>query len=46
MIRNFYTCDKKVDRNSHGGEGSIDIYRAFTRKDFDGAWDFGFRVVI
>ncbi|MBE4431568.1 cupin domain-containing protein, partial [Vibrio parahaemolyticus] len=21
MIRNFYTCDKEVDENSHDGEG-------------------------
>ncbi|MCW8349313.1 MULTISPECIES: cupin domain-containing protein [Vibrio] len=46
MIRNFYTCDKEVDKNSHGGDGSIDIYRAFRRKDFDGAWDFAIRVVM
>ncbi|MFA0026715.1 cupin domain-containing protein, partial [Vibrio sp. 10N.261.49.A5] len=37
MIRNFYNCDKEVDNNSHDGVGSIDIYRAFRRKDFDGA---------
>lgn len=46
MIRNFYTCDKEVDENSHDGQGSIDIYRAFRRKDFDGAWDFAIRVVM
>ena len=46
MISNFYTCDKEVDHNSHDGEGSIDIYRAFRRKDFDGAWDFAIRVVM
>ncbi|PMG38772.1 cupin [Vibrio splendidus] len=46
MIRNFYTCDKEVDHNSHGGDGEIDIYRAFRRKDFDGAWDFAIRVVM
>jgi len=23
MIRNFYTCDKEVDENSHDGEGAI-----------------------
>jgi len=46
MIRNFYSCDKEVDKNSHGGEGSIDIYRAFRRKDFSGAWDFAIRVVM
>lgn len=46
MIRNFYTCDKEVDQNSHGGTGAIDIYRAFRRKDFSGAWDFAIRVVM
>ncbi|MEZ8411721.1 cupin domain-containing protein [Vibrio splendidus] len=46
MIRNFYTCDKETDESSHDGEGSIDIYRAFRRKDFDGAWDFAIRVVM
>lgn len=46
MIRNFYTCDKEIDENSHDGEGSIDIYRAFRRKDFNGAWDFAIRVVM
>ena len=46
MIRNFYTCDKEVDYNSHDGEGKVDIYRAFRRKDFDGAWDFAIRVVM
>ena len=46
MIRNFYNCDKEVDNNSHGGVGSIDIYRAFRRKDFDGAWDFAIRVIM
>jgi len=46
MIRNFYHCDKETDHNSHGGEGSIEIYRAFRRKDFKGAWDFAIRVVM
>lgn len=46
MIRNFYDCDKEIDHNSHDGEGSIEIYRAFRRKDFDGAWDFAIRVVM
>ena len=46
MIRNFYNCDKEVDNNSHDGVGSIDIYRAFRRKDFDGAWDFAIRVIM
>ncbi|OCQ21257.1 cupin [Pseudoalteromonas luteoviolacea] len=46
MIRNFYKCDKETDKNSHGGVGSIDIYRAFRRKDFTGAWDFALRVVM
>ena len=46
MIRNFYTCNKEVDTNSPDGEGVIDIYRAFKRKDFDGAWDFAIRVVM
>lgn len=46
MIRNFYTCNKKVDENSHNGEGSIEIYQVFKRKDFNGAWDFAIRVVM
>ncbi|WP_422133981.1 cupin domain-containing protein [Endozoicomonas sp. ALD040] len=46
MIRNFYTCDNEVEHNSHDGNGSIEIYRAFRRKDFNGAWDFAIRVVM
>ncbi|KXF83258.1 cupin domain-containing protein [Enterovibrio coralii] len=46
MIRNFYTCDKEAVEKSHDGEGVIDIYRAFRRKDFKGAWDFAIRVVM
>ena len=38
MIRNFYTCDKEIDENSHDGEGSIDIYRAFRRLAFNGKY--------
>jgi len=46
MIRNFITCEKITDENSHGGEGSIEIQKVFKREDFKGAWDFALRVVM
>lgn len=44
MIKNFITCDKVTDENSHGGKGTIEIQKMFRRKDFKGAWDFALRV--
>ena len=46
MIRNFITCEKISDENSHGGEGVIEIQKMFKREDFSGAWDFALRVVM
>jgi len=46
MIKNFISCEKITDENSHGGEGCIEIQKVFKRKDFTGAWDFALRVVM
>ena len=46
MIRNFISCEKITDDNSHGGEGRIEIQKVFKREDFNGAWDFALRVVM
>ncbi|NQZ05808.1 MAG: cupin domain-containing protein [Algicola sp.] len=46
MIRNFLSCEKQSDKNSHGGVGTIDVQKVFRRKDFKGAWDFALRVVM
>ena len=44
VIKNFITCKKITDDNSHGGEGTIEIQKVFRREDFKGAWDFALRV--
>ena len=44
MIRNFITCEKIIDDNSHGGQGTIEVQKIFRREDFKGAWDFALRV--
>ncbi|MCJ8326805.1 MAG: cupin domain-containing protein [Campylobacterales bacterium] len=44
MIKNFITCEKVCDDNSHGGKGTIEIQKMFRREDFKGAWDFALRV--
>jgi len=46
MIRNFITCEKITDENSHGGQGKIEIQKVFRREDFKGTWDFALRVVM
>jgi hypothetical protein len=46
MIKNFITCEKIVDENSHDGEGIIDIQKVFKREDLNGAWDFALRVIM
>ena len=46
MIRNFITCEKITDKNSHGGEGVIEIQKMFKREDFSGVWDFALRVIM
>ncbi len=46
MIKNFITCEKISDENSHGGAGTIDIQKVFRREDLNGAWDFALRVVM
>ena len=46
MIKNFLTCEKEVSKNSHGGEGAVDLYKVWDRDDFVGNWDFACRVVM
>ena len=46
MIRNFITCEKITDENSHGGKGTIEIQKMFRREDLSGAWDFALRVTM
>jgi len=46
MIKNFNTCEKLTDTNSHGGEGTIEIQKVFRREDLKGVWDFALRVIM
>jgi len=46
MIRNFITCEKITDLNSHGGQGTIEIQKVFKREELTGAWDFALRVIM
>jgi len=46
MIKNYITCEKVTDKNSHGGEGTIEIQKVFRREDLNGVWDFALRVVM
>jgi hypothetical protein len=46
MIKNFITCEKITDKNSHGEEESIDLQKVFRREDLNGTWDFALRVIM
>ncbi|MBU2970909.1 cupin domain-containing protein [Pseudoalteromonas sp. C2R02] len=46
MIKNYITCDKVTDQNSHDGQGEIEIQKVFRREELKGVWDFALRVTM
>ena len=46
MIKNYISCEKFIDENSHGGKGSIEIQKVFRSEDLNGVWDFALRVIM
>jgi mannose-6-phosphate isomerase-like protein (cupin superfamily) len=46
MIKNYYTAEKQLQQESHGGTGPVDLYEIWGRENFKSNIDFCDRVVI
>ena len=46
MIKNYYTAEKQLQLESHGGTGPVDLYEIWGREHFKSNIDFCDRVVI
>ena len=46
MIRNFLTANKQIQKNSHQGNGAVELYEIWEKADFSSGVDFFDRVVV